>query len=276
MKLDEITKKSTSKRLDLNHLKPCMYRTKEEVENWMNINKIKGQVDPTNLMINVSDTSLNLLSNDPRDVFVKYQNRKCLPVCFHNVNGVCVSNIGIENFYGSPSLVRDNFWCMGAELNDEDGFSGMSGKVGGHLNGSTVTHISNFKGLENCDITHVYFGGDTKPNEAIETAIKIDNIVGLPKVLKLFFTYNLRSVSGIHKQCPNLECLHFSRNVPDGLLSILRTNNRKFEFKFDANKNPKKLEMAYEIIRDHVFGDRNVFECQEEMLINGLKEYAKL
>ena len=103
----------------------------------------------------------------------------------------------------------------------------------------------------------------------------MDNIGGLPKSLEVLYTYNIRSVSGIHKQCPNLKILHLSRNVPDGLLSVLRSRNPGFEFEY-MGVNPTKLEMAYTIIKKHLEADRNVFDCQEEMLVNGLKEYAKL
>ena len=161
-------------------------------------------------------------------------------------------------------------------MNNKNGFFGISKKIDEQLSGSTLTKITNFKGLENCNVKDVFFGGCAPKHAPIEASIKIDNIGGLPAILTSFVTSNLRSVSGIHKQCPNLEYLRIDENVPDGLLSILRTRNPNFEFHYRIIKDDTGLCNVYEIIQKHVKGDRNVFDCQEELLVNGLKRYAKL
>ena len=276
MKLNEVTdKKSVPNPSDLRHLKPWMYKAKPKIERWMDINNIEGYVDPDTLMIYPSTANVDLSHFNGRHIFVRYQNRKCLPVCFKFAQTFDADGIGLENFYGSPFLVHNDFRCRKARLNDKDAFQDAPKTISGRLTGSTETHITNFRGLEDCNITDIYFGGYAAPNEAMETAIKVDNIGGLPKSLLNFYVYNLRSISGIHKQCPNLRLLHINRNVPDGLLSILRTQDPHFMFGFVGN-DFWDLERAYKIVQKHVDNERNVFDCQEELLVNGLKEYAKL
>ena len=90
MRLNEII----NRQLDLGHLKPWMYRTKEEVEHWMEVNSIGEFVNPTNLMIH-SSFMIGLTENS----FVNYQGKKCLPVCFDSTEIFFGEGIGIENFY---------------------------------------------------------------------------------------------------------------------------------------------------------------------------------
>jgi hypothetical protein len=93
-----------------------------------------------------------------------------------------------------------------------------------------------------------------------------------------FTSYNcisLTSLKGIGKQylkkCGELLNLDNCSNLKSHMLGILLIKDLKIiHFKNIANED------AGVIIQSHLDSDRDILECQEELITNGLKEYAKL
>jgi hypothetical protein len=85
---------------------------------------------------------------------------------------------------------------------------------------------------------------------------------------------HITSLSGIHKHL--LECLDIivsGSTIKSNILGLLMI--KKLE-EFRTIDNFNYFDKICEIINKHLQGDRDVLECQEELITNGYRHYAKL
>lgn len=263
----EDVKKPRQRQYDLKHLKPWMYKTPEEIDAWMKKNRIEGFIDRMDLSVHPTK-DLNF-SWDTENLFIDYKGKKVLPVDFHHSTDVF--NIpGIENFYGFPDIAFGDVCVNSAKLNSVDGFTGMSKMVQGRFTGSTKTTIHNFHGLGECHIKQMSFGGSV--TQGVSFAI-IETIKGLPTSLEELSLFNIGSISGLDKECPQLTTLYLAGQQGSGFLCILRMKNLKsFEGQHD-NPNTDVVQASI-ITQKHFKEDKDILECQEELITNGLKRFA--
>lgn len=90
---------------------------------------------------------------------------------------------------------------------------------------------------------------------------------------------NLTSLTGIHKHIKYIGYdLIISGTIKSSILGILMIKNIKKVVLWDPSNISKLDDMvaAVQILNKHNKGNRDILECQEEMINAGLKEYAKI
>jgi hypothetical protein len=113
---------------------------------------------------------------------------------------------------------------------------------------------------------------DTKNSGAV-----IENFKDFPQVQKLIFGRNLeiKSLEGIE----NLKVFDIDFEVMRaerfGLLRLLKSKTLE-HIKPVAKVIHPGMHDAMEIVNKHLKGDRDIAECMDELIAEGLKEYAKL
>lgn len=270
MRLDEITKPK-SRKINTGHLKPWMFKTREEIQTWMDKCHIDGHIDRMDLSVHPTNPhSLSRTFNISEDeVLVDYKGTKYLPVAFHHsvTNFDFGFNIHFENFYGFPPVAYEGVTCRAVKLNDRDRFKGMSKYIKKTLRGYTTTSISNFEGLEECYIEYMSFGASRK------SGAMIDTIKGLPETLIELELYNVRSISGLAQQCPRLTSLQLGGGILTGHLTLFLYQH---DISVGANTiEDPELHKACQIINKHLHGDKDMLDCQEELRSAGLREYGR-
>ncbi len=106
---------------------------------------------------------------------------------------------------------------------------------------------------------------------------------GIPEEIKfgldLSANPELTSFSGIHKRLKSCKTIVVSAAVEESVLGLLMVGNLNKavpgDFDDKVHEIPRLTE-ALKIINEHLKGDRDVLACQEELIANGLKEFAKL
>jgi hypothetical protein len=67
--------------------------------------------------------------------------------------------------------------------------------------------------------------------------------------------------------------------ITGGVLSILKIKNPSIYIGYDHVNSTNTSEWTskwIEILKDHLYGDKNILACQEELIDNGFKDYAEL
>lgn len=67
--------------------------------------------------------------------------------------------------------------------------------------------------------------------------------------------------------------IHNPRKIVSGVLSIFLMRNIKSTFL--TNRSDVTLNDVFKIVDKHLNGDKDILECQEELISNGFKEFAK-
>ena len=101
---------------------------------------------------------------------------------------------------------------------------------------------------------------------------KLTSLEGVPKVIPGFFdcsSNRLETLHDIHKQINSIYDTFYSSGNPikSSILGLLMINRLSLS---------DGLGLPGEIINKHLFTDKDVLECQEELISNGYKEFAKL
>lgn len=95
------------------------------------------------------------------------------------------------------------------------------------------------------------------------------------KYIQLADRVVIESFSGIEKQIYTEKIeIGEDQNMPKGLLRLLKMQSMK-ELKVHGDSD-NQLVRAAEILNKHLEGDKNIIECQAELIDADLEEYAKL
>lgn len=125
------------------------------------------------------------------------------------------------------------------------------------------------------------------PNEiqgsfSIENCENIKNVEGCPSIIKglLFNWIDMPITNNIHKTVKEVKKIILPFEYM-GFLSFLHIKNLQNVVKSFGStklkyKNYHDKEQAIEIVNNHLLEDRDILECQEELITKGLKAYAKL
>ncbi len=129
------------------------------------------------------------------------------------------------------------------------------------------------------DILEKYNSNDSFQHLPNDTNLELLVNHSLPQHIKISFPYiyitaqGPTSFKGINKIIGDFELLQIRNNskITDSVLGLLLLNktNRKISLLFSKNEWVK-------ILNKHLENDNDVLECQEELITNGLRQYAKL
>lgn len=177
----------------------------------------------------------------------------------HAENFYCDGN-ELTSLEGCPITVKDNFIAYG---NNFTSFKGGPTTVGGIMY-IYKNRLKSFEGAPKYIGKHFY----VHDNE-------ISSFEGAPRFVGANFilTRNkLDSLKGIHKYVKQINgVLNVSENnVSSHVLGVLRIEG------LEALVLDPPAKEVQDIINKHLAGDRNIFDCQEELIAAGCEEFAKL
>lgn len=252
---------------------PWMFKTKEEILEWISKNGLQMNVDrdlyvhPTNHRQDIDLSRNTFLSNSRpgREYLVNHNGDLKLPVRFHLSGDFNASNSGISYLYGMPKVVLGSVRLRNVPLKS---FEGMSPVISGSIEGSSSISIKNFKGLENVAVKNLTWV------PAIDSGAHIETVEFLPETLTELMI-GADSLSGLNKICPDLNELFIDpTDRSSHWLSILLM--KRLRSPSVNGKDNKTAVKAFQILHKHFQEDKDVLDCQEEMIKAGLKEFAKL
>lgn len=257
-------------------LKPWMYKTKEEIEQWMKEAKIPGLVSKE-LEIHPSGTNLqigNLFRNGPKESLVEYDGKWLLPVQFHLAPGhLEVVDLAIESMIGLPRLVLGRMTLDRVAIEDFEGCPK-------HITGSGNDAIEDIR-VESSKPIKSFVGCPDVDNMSIMT--EVIGIDGLPRSLTRLGLSHYSNIREIIGRCPNLRHLMLADVVPgeNGLrpLDVFKSKIMVDTYFYPKNwavvKVPDDYKQANTIINKHLKSkERSVIDCQEELIDSNLKDWA--
>ena len=107
----------------------------------------------------------------------------------------------------------------------------------------------------------------------------IDDFSWFPKKLDIrlnFFDANVESLKGLSKRVEHVNVFTFPNNICKNLLevfSIKHVEKVTLNIMIDSPK-AKKAKRAYKIIQKHFAGDKDPFDCQDDLIDAGFGDYA--
>lgn len=257
-------------------LHPWMYKTKEEIEQWMREAKIEGQVSKE-LEIHASSRHLqigNLFRNGPKESLVEYNSKWLLPVQFHLAPGhLEVVDLDINSLIGLPHLVLGRMTLDRVAIEDFE-------SCPKHISGSGNETIEDIR-VESSKPIKSFVGCPDVEHISIMT--EVIGIDGLPRSLKQLGLSHYTNISEIIGHCPNLRHLMLADVAPgkNGLrpLDVFKSKIMIDTYFYPKNwavaKVPDDYKRANTIINRHLKSkERSVIDCQEELIDNNLKDWA--
>lgn len=271
MKLNEVKKSQT-------HLKPWMLQTKPEIEEWIKDAGFQGFVN-RELEIEPADKNITLgllFSKKGDKLLIKNPSgQSCLPVQFKMVGNLTTEhNFEINSFIGFPYLIFNELRVRYAKnIKSFEGLPKYCPKITITFADTVVKDLTHFP--ETCSYVELDSIRDDHPE-------KLLSLSGIsPEVETLINVMDFRNFSEYRKFCPNLTALKFTytrealENKELNFLKILMHSKIKEIFFRECNgSHNDENELALKIIYKHL-KVRDVLECQEELIENGLKLFAR-
>jgi hypothetical protein len=293
MKLFEITRKNP--RPVQAYLEDWMFKDREQIERWMKANKIEGVVDDDleiiasgRIAISGSWTEsvkalraqgkedLEKIVSDNRalaihakermtpGLLVRHGRHVLLPVQFKTCSDdFILDKVGITSLIGCPTYVADNFSITLAPLINLHGFPRF---VGGTATIKTVSSLPNLMTMGKPAVKDFAISGYGKKF--------VGTLEGIPPMIDSLRVGNVRSMRGV-EVCSNLKWLTFDNENVFGLLNLLKLKHPIAGIGA-GGIDDAAFKNAVKIINDHSQKDRDILACQEELIDNGLEEYATL
>jgi len=257
-------------------LKPWMYQTKEEIEQWLKDSKIPGFVSKE-LEIHPTGSGLqlgNIFSKGPKETLVQYNGQWLLPVRFNTSPGNLESNnLAIESMIGFPRSVLGRMILSDVAIENFEGCPKLIQGAANAWDADIVIDSSKpIKSFVGCP--------DVKK---IEVWSKVDSIDGLPLTLLSLSLSHYTNIREIIGRCPKLQNLTLAVVKPgenglrplDVFKSKILTSVFFFPENWSINILPNEYKEGNAIINTHLKSkERNVLSCQEELIDNGLKNWA--
>lgn len=264
MKLNEIYKPDI-------RLQPYMYQTKAEIEAWIKKAHFDGFVN-RELEIEPAEKSVDLdrFGTGEEDILVKVKGKWVLPVQFKLAINFDLGRLNIGSFIGCPYVVLSNFTAENATVTSLEGLPKMvSNQIMLKFKDTHLKDLTHFP--EHCDEAWI------SDNDKSST---IGSIQGINKDLSvLSIGCGFSDVKEIVQTVPNLVGLWLIK--PDlskkpGFLQVFKLK-RLEHFAIGYHNDNAPNTKAVDIIMKHLKSDdRDIMECREELVTNGLKEYARL
>ena len=257
-------------------LKPWMYQTKEEIEQWLKDSKIPGLVSKE-LEVHPTGSGLqlgNIFSKGPKESLVQYNGQWLLPVQFNMSPGnLEANNLAIESMIGFPHIVLGRMVLYDVAI---ENFEGCPKLIQGAANAwdADIVIVSSkpIKSFVGCpDVKH------------IDISSKVEGIDGLPTTLLTLGLSHYTNIREIIGRCPKLHSLTLADVKPgeNGLrpLDVFKSKilNKAFFYPIGWSTNvlPNEYKEGNTIINKHLGSkERSVLSCQEELIDNGLKDWA--
>jgi hypothetical protein len=264
-----------------------MYQTKEEIQDWckrvfpnksLHINH-QLEIEPAE-----DDLDFGLFGGRSKDeeATIDVKGQKVLPVQFAFAINFDLGNLELNSFVGCPIIVHRDFECDEVTVTSLEGMP--TGVFGNRLKlafrNSTLQNLEGFPTIgENTNVTLVNRG---TPNSSHS---KILSLKGIDKnITDLSIGCCFSNIKDLLVYCPNLLnlCLY---SKPDhssnpGFLNLMKMKKLKGvdgAFSSSHSSGPKTdFERACDIFNKHLEGERDIIDCQEELITSGLKNYAKL
>ena len=169
--------------------------------------------------------------------------------------------------FGSATLEFDEDDYLAMRLPIKETSEATRGKLSEHALGFLL-YAKKFSGIDELTIQDHYVTFDQPLPDNFNLIDYGDIVIEVP------INSRLTSLSGIGKRL-KCEILGFKRanRIQEAALSIMQIKDlEQIAFMDQLSKNEKWLV----IIRDHVIGDGDLMECQEDLIQAGLKQYARL
>jgi hypothetical protein len=88
---------------------------------------------------------------------------------------------------------------------------------------------------------------------------------------------NITSLHNIHKHIDSIgQTFYINARVTDSVLGLLKIKDIVDVFILGQQHEVTDLKQVVKILNKHLQGDRNIFDCQSELIDAGLDDYAKL
>jgi hypothetical protein len=177
----------------------------------------------------------------------------------------CYGCRSLTSLEGGPIYVSGNFSCI--QCSSLTSLEGAPQEVGGNFICTGCKSLVSLKGAPQ-QVGYTF---------SCSECTSLTSLEGAPQQVGYDFSCyectSLTSLKGIGKQylkkCDNELFLFSCKNLKSHMLGILLIKDLK-KISFSDN-----IEVQ-NIINKHLDGDRDILECQEELITNGLKEFAKL
>jgi hypothetical protein len=270
MKLMEVAKKSITK--NNTQLKPYMFQTKPEIEEWMKLNNIEGfvnrelEIEPSN-----SNTHLGQFGNSP-ELYINVKGEQRLPVQFKLAINFDSGYEEVNSLIGFPYVVLGNCYIYNAKLKNLEGCPNL---VDGSFQIKLAnSHLYNLEGFsEHCKRLRIL---SVSKNNSV-----IDSVDGISKeMVDLEIGCGFTDIANIYKNCKALQELWIITSPEQGkkynFLSVFKFRNLKGFMVGTVHDETSNDHKATEIFNKHLHNDKDVLECQEELITNGLRIYARM
>lgn len=274
MKLLEIAQKQIKKKQDI-RLQPYMYQTKEEIQQWMKDNHIEGFVN-RELEIEPSTSSVHLGLYGSSNHFIDVNGEQRLPVQFKLAPNFDGGYQQTNSLIGYPYVVLGDCRIYNANLKTLEGCPRL---VSGILEIRLAdAHLQNFNGFaEHCKQLRLY-------NVSDHPSI-IESIEGISdEIEELEIGCSYTNIAELYKYCKRLKHLWIitspekeaNKNKKYNFLQIFKFKNiESFSIGLQTGSSSNDVK-ASQIINKHLQNDKDMLECQEELITNGLSLYARV
>ncbi|MGI0076851.1 MAG: hypothetical protein ACREAU_05545, partial [Nitrosopumilaceae archaeon] len=162
----------------------------------------------------------------------------------------------------APSQVGGNFFCSNTKISS---LEGAPSQVGGDFS----CHNTNITSLE---------GAPSQVGGWFNCAdTDITSLEGAPsQVGSNFISYktNITSLHNIHKQIKHIgNKFYLSKTTNSNVIGVMFIRGLK---SIEFHQRSEEQKQVENIINRHLKRDRNIHDCQEELIEAGLSEYAKI
>lgn len=278
MKLNDLVSEQTAVKKNKSwiqpDLKPWMYQTKEEIEQWLKETKIPGLVSKE-LEIHPTGSTLqlgNIFSKGPKEGLVQHNGKLLLPVQFNMSPGhLEVTNLDVESMIGFPRVVLGRMLLDRVAIEDFEGCPV-------HITGSSDTWSEDIR-IESTKPIKSFVGcPDVKYLSVMTRVVSIDGLPTSLQRLGLSYFTDIREIIG---RCPNLRHLMLADVTPgkDGLrpLDVFKSKILEDAYFYpgdwSTHKIPDDYKQANNIINKHLKSkERSMIACQRELIENDLDE----
>lgn len=254
------------------NLKPWMYKSKEEILKWCKLmNFDRAQVSKELEVHLADDFYIHSFGDLTNDGLVLYNGKYRLPVRLGVCTTIKINHWDIQDLEGMPNVVLKGMNLNGVNLTSLKGLPSFVGNPDTWDSNYQIKitnrgTLKNFEGMSS-QITGFYYSG------------KFKSYVGLSPEMQFLYLENVFDLPSLVQQCSNLKtfcCFEYnpSKNRTLSLFKCKQLNSVLLSSSSQYQGIPDEDHLASKIINKHL-KTRDVLSCQEELMDNGLIDYAK-
>jgi hypothetical protein len=258
-------------------LKPWMYQTKPEIEQWIKDAKIEAQISKE-LEVHPTRGELqlgNFFSSGPKESLIEYKGKHLLPVQFNMCGVLRSDHLAFESMEGLPHVVLKYMRLSDCAI---ENFVGCPKHIGGDDGSNYDIQIESTK------IINSFVG--CPPVQSMDIISPVSSIEGIPDTIIKLHLDSFSDMDALRIACPNLELLILTEVEPGvndfkPLSVFFMKKLRQFYISSNGYGPSKVVKEFNNIVNKNLAMKKNALHCQRDLIAASrempeLLKYAKL